>query len=176
MVSGRELENKIQRFLRICEETKRDPIIELDRAIQYIQFNDMEIEYIDAVALNQINPILANWININQKNIANRMMDIIDLLERTQCRIVSRIGKSVSAHVMKDTRGDNKCNIKLPRMYREKISYLMREYNLDPLIFRLIIVGEFEGHDMLHETQEEAYTYMKDIKRNNDGDIIYEHI
>lgn len=176
MISSRELENKIETFLRICEETKRDPIIELDRAIQYIQFNDMEIEYIDAVVLNQINPILANWININQKNIANRMMDIIDLLERTQCRIVSRIGKSVSAHVMKDTRGNNKYNIKLPRMYREKISHLMREYNLDPLIFRLIIVGEFEGHDMLHETQEEAYTYIKDIKRNNDGDIIYEHI
>ena len=103
-------------------------------------------------------------------------MDIIDLLERTDCRIVSRLGKPVSAHVMKETQGDIVGIIKLPRRYREQVMYLMKEYNLDPLIFRLIVVGEFEGHDMLQEAQEESYKYMASAKRDKDGDIIYDYV
>lgn len=175
-IVSRELENKIQEFISVCEGTKRDPIIELNRAIEYINSNNKEIEYIDAISISQITSVLANWINNNQKNIANRLMDIIDLLERTDCRIVSRMGKQVSAHVMKETQGDIVGIIKLPRRYREQIMFLIKEYNLDPLIFRLIVVGEFEGHDMLQEAQDEAYKYMASAKRDKDGDIIYDYV
>ena len=156
--------------------TKRDPIIELNRAIEYINSNNKEIEYINAISISQITPALANWINNNQKTLSNRMMDIVDLLERTNCRIVSHIGRNVSAHVMKETQGDIIGIIKLPKMYRSQIMYLMNEYNLDPLIFRLIVVGEFEGLDILKEAQQEAYKYMASARRDKDGDIVYDYV
>ncbi len=156
MIESRELDKKIQEFISVCDMTKRDPIVELNRC--------------------QITPTLANWINNNQKTIANRMMDIVDLLERTNCRIVSKIGKTVSAHAMKETQGDIIGIIKLPKMYRSQIMYLMNEYNLDPLIFRLIVVGEFEGLDMLKEVQTEAYRYMASARRDKDGDIVYDYV
>lgn len=176
MVTSRELEQKFQEFLKVCDTTKRDPIIELNRAIEYINSNNKEIEYIDAISISQITPALANWINNNQKNISTRMMDIIDLLERTDCRIVSKLGTNVSAHVMKETQGDIVGIIKLPKMYRQQILYLMNTYNLDPLIFRLIVVGEFEGLDMLQEAQTEAYQYMASARRDKDGDIVYDYV
>ena len=54
--------------------------------------------------------------------------------------------------------------------------YLMNEYTLDPLIFRLIVVGEFEGLDMLKEVQTEAYKYMASARRDKDGDIVYDYV
>lgn len=176
MIESRELDKKFQEFLNVCDMTKRDPIIELNRAIEYINSNNKEIEYIDAISISQITPALANWINNNQKTLSNRMMDIVDLLERTNCRIVSHIGRNVSAHAMKETQGDIIGIIKLPKMYRSQIMYLMNEYNLDPLIFRLIVVGEFEGLDMLKEVQTEAYKYMASARRDKDGDIVYDYV
>lgn len=176
MIESRELDKKFQEFLNVCDMTKRDPIIELNRAIEYINSNNKEIEYINAISISQITPALANWINNNQKTLSNRMMDIVDLLERTNCRIVSHIGRNVSAHVMKETQGDIIGIIKLPKMYRSQIMYLMNEYNLDPLIFRLIVVGEFEGLDILKEAQQEAYKYMASARRDKDGDIVYDYV
>ena len=77
---------------------------------------------------------------------------------------------------MKETQGDIIGIIKLPKMYRSQIMYLMNEYNLDPLIFRLIVVGEFEGLDMLKEVQTEAYKYMASARRDKDGDIVYDYV
>lgn len=176
MVTSRELEQKFQEFLNVCNMTKRDPIIELDRAIGYIRSNNKEIEYVDALSLPNINPKLLIWINNNERTLSERLMDIIDFLSRTECHIVSNIGRQISAKAMQESNGTASARIRLPKRYKSQIEYLMKAYNLDPMLFRLIIVGEYEGHDILQEVQTEAYKYMASARRDKDGDIVYDYV
>ena len=176
MITSRELEQKFQEFLKVCDVTKRDPIIELNRSIEYIRSNNKEIEYVDAIALANINPKLLVWINNNERPLSERLMDIIDFLSRTECHIVSNIGRQISAKAMQESNGSSSAIIRLPKQYKSQIEYLMKAHNLDPMIFRLIIVGEYEGHDILQEVQTEAYKYMASARRDKDGDIIYDYV
>lgn len=176
MIESRELDKKIQEFISVCDMTKRDPIIELDRCIEYIKSNNKEIEYIDAIALSNINPKLLVWINNNERPLSERLMDIIDFLSRTECHIVSNIGRRISAKAMQESNGTASARIRLPKQYKSQIEYLMKAHNLDPMLFRLIIVGEYEGHDILQDVQTEAYKYMASARRDKDGDIVYDYV